>query len=504
MKCVRRIKGLIIACILLSTMGNVTAQTGLHPEGRKNFLIPMVIKEELVGHAYVYFLDRKSKDSNTYVIQVFDEYLHEVGEKKFNVSSGVGFDKATFNGKEVVLKFNHTKNKTVQYLFFDQKGELVTDTLLQNAGRIATYKDHKNYIAESFHSIDEVGTLDYFQTQIGNKDCGSLQYLGKDKSFWQYVDQGESSIQYLFADKNYIVNTVYHYRKDKYGNDTRTSIMGMSTPGGKVMFETSLNDNDSVCIYPIAAHLSGLNLEIISEFTSHSSKYGRLKFGICTHTLDLNGHITKTNYNLMTASMLADSVVKKNKLLTFSYLFMHKAIRLKNGNWLVAAEQFKRVYSVIRLFKNNFNLYGKKSLVLMEVQPDAIVNHVHVVPNKLEGILVKPKYIRQPHNGGISILERGRTDISYFIRDNQAKGDKISFVFTDLSGGESRRLALGSILFEDGQYKQDKFNVPLKTIGSRVAIIPARFGHVILYRYIPELGITDFDNIKFNHAEPKK
>jgi len=177
---------------------------------------------------------------------------------------------------------------------------------------------------------------------------------------------------------------------------------------------------------------------------------------------------------------------------------MHKAIKLKNANWLVASEQFKRAYSTIRLFRNNFNVYGKKSMVFMEVQPDAIVKNIHVVKNKMEGIRVEEKYVRHPHNGGISTLERDRTDISYFIRDNSANGDKISFVFTDVSA-ESRKISLGSLLYEDGVYNMDKFNVPLKTMGSRVAIIPARFGHVLLFRYIPELGITDFDNIKFNH-----
>lgn len=137
-------------------------------------------------------------------------------------------------------------------------------------------------------------------------------------------------------------------------------------------------------------------------------------------------------------------------------------------------------------------------MVFMEVQTDATVTHIHAVPNKLEGIRVEQKYVRHPQNGGISILERDRTDINYFIRDPHATGDKISFVFTDVSG-ESHKLALGSVLYEDGQYKLDRFNVPLKTMSSRVAIIPARFGHVLLFRYNPELGSTDFDNIKFNH-----
>ncbi|GBL35036.1 hypothetical protein EMGBS15_06310 [Filimonas sp.] len=91
-----------------------------------------------------------------------------------------------------------------------------------------------------------------------------------------------------------------------------------------------------------------------------------------------------------------------------------------------------------------------------------------------------------------------RMDINYFVRDENAKAENISFVFTDYNY-HSKKFSLGNLLYKNGEIKVDRFIVPTFTSFTQIGILPARYGHVMLIKYDPMLGIFDFDTIKFNN-----
>lgn len=478
----------------------VSAQTGMHQDRKHAFIIPMLEKNELIGHAYVYELDKVSKDSNSYAIQVYDEYLHDVGETKFMLASGYTFDKAAFNGEHIIAKFNDKKGEQSRYCVFNQKGELIHDSTVDNHGKLAEYSDYRNLITTQMHSINRTGVLDYYQHHEHGKTVGCVRYIDMDHNIWTYQDESSTSsnINFLQANKSYTINTLYTYHNNKLGNGVKTSILGLSTPGGVRIFSTPLHSTDDICIYPISAEITPSGIEVISQFTQKQSRYGRIKYGICTHQLDLNGVILSSHFNELTQSMIEDSVAKKYKLFVYSYLYMHKAIPLKNGHWLVAAEQLRRTYNKFRFFKPGKAIYNKKSMCLLEVKTNAEVVRLHVEPNKEEGVFVPQKYVHLPQMGAFSLQARDRVDINYFIQDYSSPNDKISFVFTDVNG-KAKKIALGNLFYNDGDIKVDKFNIKLFSSGTRISIQPARFGHVLLFKYDPNYGIADFDNIKFDH-----
>ncbi len=79
-----------LLCLFLFLFGNTylsSAQNGMYLDAKHTFLIPMLENNVLKGHAYVYLLDKVSKDSNSFIIDVFDEYLRDVGQKKFMLDS---------------------------------------------------------------------------------------------------------------------------------------------------------------------------------------------------------------------------------------------------------------------------------------------------------------------------------------------------------------------------------------------------------------------------------
>jgi hypothetical protein len=196
--------------------------------------------------------------------------------------------------------------------------------------------------------------------------------------------------------------------------------------------------------------------------------------------------------------MKTDSLMKKNKLLVNSYLFMHKAVRLKNGNWLIAAEQFQKTHLKIDLIRKPTVKYNKYAICLMEVDMDAQVVQMHVEANKGDAVMLRRRHYRYPELGSMIMYARNHLDFSYFLQDNKKNTDRISFIFTDYFA-ESARTFVGNILYDNGKFSVDKFRIAKFSDYTRIATYPARFGRLLLIKYDLVLGIFDFDNIKFNN-----
>jgi len=489
----------LFAGLLVLFVVRTDAQNGMHFDNEHAFLIPMLEDNVMRGHAYVYLLDKISKDSNSFVIQVFDEYLHDLGEKKFIIDSKFSFHAAVFNGVNIVTKFVKA-HEAVRYIVFDQKATIALDTTLEiKLQKVDKTPSDRSFRATPIFAVNNQGILDYLSTVSEGKNSTTVIYLGNDNKIWQntYSALHPSNVQLLMADKRFVVNTVYNYEPTKNFNDVQTSVQILSAQGTKLA-EVSMFKNDSISIYPISADIQKNGIEVISQFTTRAHEFSRIKYGTCIHVIDFSGTIVSQRFNEFTSTLAKDSVVKKYKLMTFSYLYMHKAIKLKNGNWLVAAEQLLRTKLRIRFGINHSVIFNKKSICLIEVDEHADVVKIHVEPNKEDGVKVPKKYYRRPQGGAMVANAKQGLDINYFVKDDKKDEENISFVFTDYNY-HTKKLSLGNLLYKNGVIKTDRVVIPKFKTYTRVGIFPARYGHVILIKYDPRLGSFDFDNIKFNN-----
>ncbi len=483
--------------LLICFFGNISvhAQSGIYFDSRHSFLIPMMENNILKGHAYVYELDKVSKDSNSFMIQVFDEFLHDVGEKKFMMSSKCEFKAALFNGAEIITKFENEK-RGVNYVVFDQQAHLLYDTLLLVKLRNPDIKSESDFQQAPMAVLSNQSTLDYVLTDNGGT---LLVCLTRDHQIWTYpfASNKSQSVQFLAGDDHLIVQSVYTYTQRPLGNHVYTKLLVLSAYGVKIQ-ETNLFVNDSTSIYPIAADIDKNGISVISQYTRRAHEFAKVKYGVCLHNFDLNGKWQNSFFNDFTSNLVRDSVFKKYKLMVHSYLYMHKATRLRNGNWLLAAEQFQKTRMKIGLGRNKHIIYNKKNIALFEVDDQAEIVKMHVEPNKPDGARIPRRYYRNPQAGSMFANANGKLDIDYFIRDGNSKSDKIAFVFTD-GNYITQKLSLGNIVYRDGDFTVDRFVIPMFSKHTKLAILPARYGHSLLIKLDPVLGLFDFDTIKFNN-----
>lgn len=495
----KSIKYSLLTFTLVLAFSRLLAQNGLYFDDKHNFLIPMTENNEIKGYAYVYKQDRVSKDSNCFIMEVYDELLRDVGEKKIVMPTGFVFHSAVFNGANFVCKFVKD-NEAIEYRVFDQQATQVFDTTLYVKVKKVNEETEWNFNPVPIRVINNQGMIDYVFVNDHGNTVPMIIFLSNDFNIWQYSYPHRSnpfSVQQIGADERFIINAIYEYSGKKNTPVIKTSVQVLSA-GGVLISEMPLNNNDSVTILPIKADIEKGSIKLVSEYTKRYARYSRVKFGICLHDLSPNGQVISSVFNEITQTMKADSVMKKNKLLVNSYLFMHKAVRLKNGNWLIAAEQFQKTHLKIDLIRKPTVKYNKYAICLMEVDADAHVVQMHVEANKGDAVMLRHRHYRNPEMGSMIMYARNHLDFSYFLQDNKKNTDRISFIFTDYFA-ESARTFVGNILYDDGKFTVDKFRIAKFSDYTRIATFPARFGRLLLIKYDYVLGIFDFDNIKFNN-----
>ncbi|HNB82005.1 MAG TPA: hypothetical protein PLP14_07900, partial [Chitinophagaceae bacterium] len=391
MNCLPRINNLYILLFGFLIPSAAFAQNGMYFDSDHTFLVPMMADDVLKGHAYIYKLDNVSKDSDSYMMQVFDEHLHDVGEKKIMMPSKATYHAALFNGTDLVVRFNIGKSG-VRYLIFNQRAEQIFDTTLNIELRKASKWKETDFQQTPLISVAGQSVLDYVLSSHGGT---TLVSVGNDHKVWTHEFRSSQPLQvnFLAANEKYILQSVYHFRKGKYGNDVGTSISFLSSQGVSIA-ETPVYRNDSVSFYPVAADLGTNGIEVISEFTRRAHEFSKVKYGVSLLHFDLNGKFLDEKANDFTVNLVNDSVFKKYKLLVHSYLYMHKATRLKNGNWLLAAEQFQKTRMKSGLGRNKNIIYNKKNICLMEINDEADIVQIHVEPNKPDGARVPRAYYR--------------------------------------------------------------------------------------------------------------
>lgn len=492
-------KKLFLILVLFSSFG-AYAQNGMYLDDKHNFLIPLLDKSEMKGHAYFQLLDQINKDSNSYVLSVYDEYLRDVGEKKVSIENKYKFISAVYNGSDIVAKFEKAKERdAIRYIVFNQKAEQVFDTIISVKLGAIVADPEWNFNPTPVHAITNQGVLNYCRVKSNKSEETALHFLSNDFKFWSYSlpKYDNCRVSFLGADNKILAHALYSTRKGKAPSKTNTYIEIISTAGALIN-KVDLYENDSISIFPIQMEIGNGEVEVISQFTKQSHKYSRIKYGTCVHRIGLNGQIISKHFNELTSTLMNDSLSKKFKLINYSYLYMHKALSLKNGNWLVAAEQLQRTKLLIKPFPKRKIIFNKRAICLMEFDDKAELVSMHVEPNKGDGAKVPKKYYRTPYEGAIYMNANNQLDIDYFVTERGSNSnERVSFVFTD-GNAETKKLSLGNLLYDNGKVTSDRYTIPSNSVFSRVWILPARFGHAMIFKYSPYTGF-DFDNIKFNN-----
>ncbi len=496
-----RLKSLILPLALLCVIANaVRAQpNGMYYDHRNNYLIPLQQGDALVGHAYVLLADKISRDSASFVVGVYDQYLVNVGEKRVNLPTSYQFDCAAFDGKDLYTRFID-EGKALRYIVFDQQARTVFDTTLRLACRKTPANRVAYYQQASIFPVEGAGIVDNVLRSGGAYNSATIR-VGPGRSVWVADDVAalNSANRVLHADESVVVEAVYDYASTGTAPVVKqTSIVTLDARTGRTIGTTVLTGGAAQHIYPVNAAVQGGEVSVVSQFTRQPKKYGRVKYGVCIHTLNAAGSVQNSSFNEFTTTMLKKDSTSLNgrPLLTASYLHVSHAAPLSNGRWVLAMQQFSKRHETVRLLKNKVVTYDLKSMVFAELDGNARIVSSHAEANKSNPVRLPRAFFTAPQGSGTYLYTTMAADVSYFAKPSPTS-DQVSFVYADV--GEDQQLVVGNVLYKGGKFKTDKFNAGGENGYAFAGMLPARFGHTYLIRFSGLTGGFDFDNIKFNN-----
>ena len=488
-----------VLLLLLNAMGASAQQNGMYADHRNNYLIPLQDQNAVVGHAYVMLADKISRDSNSYVIGVYDPFLINVGERKVNMPVAFTFDCASFDGKDLYTRFID-EGRAVRYLVFSQNAALLFDTTLALNCKKTPPNTVAYYQQAAIRPIAGNGIVDNVPL-AGNRAPGAATVrLFTDHTLWinEKVTSGEAANQVLFADENAIVEVVYQYQNAKGITPAlvQTRIVTLDATTGKTGTEIPLTAPPAAYIYPVNARVSDGTIQVISEYTHQPLKRGRVKYGICLHRLRLNGNaVPEVVTNELTTTLPDNPKLKGSRqLVTNSYLHLSHAAYLPNGNWVVAMQQFSKKPQKVRLIRNPSVSYEMRSLVFATLSKDAQLQDLHLESNGVNAVTLPARFFTHPQYSGLYLQTTNTADIAYYVAPGP-QSDQVSFVFADADA--NNKLTIGNVRYQNGAFTTDKFTHPNSGSFTLAGLLPARFGHTYMISYNTATGRFDFDNIRF-------
>jgi hypothetical protein len=495
-----RNRALVGLLLLLNSLMVAAQQNGMYADHRNNYLIPLQEQNAVVGHAYVMLADKISRDSNSYVIGVYDPFLINVGERKVNMPNAFVFDCASFDGKDLYTRFID-EGRAIRYLVFSQNAALLFDTTLALNCKKTPPNAVAYYQQAAIRPVAGNGIVDNVLL-AGNRAPGAATVrLFANHTLWinENVASKNAANQVLFANDNTVVEVVYQYQKANGVTPAlaQTRIVALNGATGKAGTEFLLAAPPAEHIYPVNASVTGGMVEVISEYTHQPSKYGRIKYGICLHRLSLTGNAPpEVVTNELTTTLPTDPSLKKGgrQLVTNSYLHLSHAAHLSDGNWVIALQQFSKKPQKVRLIRNPKVSYEMRSLAFATVSKDAKLHNLYLESNGVNEVELPARFFKYPQYSGTYLQTTNAADVAYYVSPGP-ESNQVSFVFADADA--NHKLIIGNVRYQNGAFTTDKFTHPESGSFTLAGLLPARFGHTYMISYNIATGRFNFDNIRF-------
>lgn len=517
---------LLAAAIGAVSIRETSAQNKLSIENIRSISLrnsgTIVSGEEIKGYFYYYVSDKVDRKIYEYTIQILDENLKEVNRIVFEDDKRELLLETSFNGSSLL------------FLFFNRKEEMVTTKVYGLDGKLkATYskpldKRSAAYFASGQASLigDEEGANQYIY-DLDQKGFLSVIPLrdGKDYSFEIDIVHSDKKKAITFtpdyADYKYATAAFLGYsgnialfeilKKQKLmSNKLEGSLLGVDVNSGKKVFEL---DESATKYKFMPIGVSALNgtdeILLLGNYYDQSDKVVKNNtLGIGAVTIDSKGKIKSQQYNSWATdfSKYLD-VNEKGKLDDIGYLYFHKLIQTEDGEIFAVSEGYKRTASGMGIAMNVLAAasggYSNASVTKLTITDLLLIRFTNQFKVKDVQVYEKNKNrfelpgadFATPHmlaavakSFGAFDYEFTRTDASksnFYIGYNDYERKK------DFKG-----LVFNSISYVDGKLSTDR--LPLKSEASKLRVMPAKAGSILISEYFKKSKRLDIRMEKLN------
>ena len=471
-----------------------------------------IIKDNTVtGYFAFYELDKKDKKTKNYQLNILDQNLTPLSNKKFSSQENLSAMEASYNGDLIMIKFYDSKEDKYVFKTYDQNAQQIGSKSL-DAKKVARSNAMQGNSEEGESStltpVEGVGFIHAVVKMRGGALSHSYNEItmipnSKEAKGWTWTTS-EKSEDFEMGDV-LGVNSKYllflETRRHKLmSRDFEDFILGIDLATGKKVFNNAVEDKKYAVSTLNAIANPGGDFQIFGLFFEKDAKTSKASsLGLFGFSVDTLGKITTRKYQSWAKDVSKFLKVKANgKIEDVGYLYFHKFVKTADNKIFAIGEQFKTntgaSIALSLLTQSTNQNMSIEDMYVFEFDNTFDLKNVSVF-DKSRSSLTIPGITGGARTTGLFLYYMGAFDYSFTQLSKDKSKFSIGFVDYDKTKG-SKGWYFGSINYADGKFKSDKIKYDTKATSQYV--YPGKPGYVMISEYFKKEKKIEFRLEKLN------
>ena len=474
----------------------------------KNSGTMMDAENDVDGYYFFYEVDKLKKGQREFAIKLLDKDLNNIATKSYVDDKNVTLTQSKFNNQALMFAMTNAKEDYYRLVLFDRTGNEINRIEVP-----ATRKEISQQIklgAQGFSdlvfTVDNKGFL-FNRIKKNDKMGFGLKYIPTDGGqSWDYKSPEDSKliqiINPLKANKDVVV-ALQTSKKSLMSATINLKVIVLDINNGKVLFEKSFDRKEDPRMITNAFITEDKNVVLLGEYFKEGDNIYKAKSaGLFAVTLDFSGkkvNDSKVSWKDKLDAKLADTSDKKSQ----GYVYFHDVVRTKKGAYYAIGERYKRKASAGGIAAMALGGGGSATqltitdALFFEFDKDFGITDIKKFEKGKSRVAEISPFVSPQLNAYIINMMGG---FDYQFTQVDTKRDRFYATFIDYERlkGEKNKYAYKSIMYQDGQFAQDK--IYLKNSRKKVIsrVMPGKLGHVLLLEYNRKEKTLDMHLEKMN------
>lgn len=468
---------------------------------------PIIAEEEIKGYFLFYQSDKIDKRTNEYTLQIMDENVNKVKEIKFTDSKNIYLLESSYNGGSLMFMFWDRDQKLIEYRVYGADGkqkftyQRPIDRKTQNyIDSYNMYNNSEESQNKSLFAIPNRGFITTIPVREGKQYSYEVNFYETDrKKQWTFNPEDPERIanaQFLgYSDSVAVFEVIKRQRMLSGKNEAW--LLGIYLHNGKKSFEFE-TDKEKFNFLPmnIATVRGGSEFMIMGPYYEKDDRVQRDKsLGLGVWVMNNQGKIVNSKYNSWATEI--SKFLKtdaKGRVDDLGYVYFHRIIQTEDGKIFGIGEGYKKTASALGITgavlgatigaRSNVSVTKMKitDMILLQFDNTFTLTDAKIYDKNSNSIELQSgsEFVGAPT---LALMIKYMYDgFDYTFSQTDKTHSTFTVGYTDyVRSKDYKGLTFNTISYYSNNLSTDK--IQLKTNSTRLRVLPAKTGSVMILEY---------------------
>ena len=464
------------------------------------------------GYYFYYQIDKLKKGMREYGIKILDNNLNDIATKSYIDNKNTVLADSKFNNQALMFAMINTKEKKYKLVSFDRQGNQGKDIV------ISVNKKEMKWLgymlkAGNFNMLFQVDNKGFIFNYIrDNKKLGyGLKYIATDGgSSWDYNSPDDTkeimTINPIEVNEEVLV-ALQASKKSALSQTIKFKVLVIDIKTGKLLFEKEFDRENNPRLITNAFLTDDKKVVLLGEYFEKGDNIIKSKsLGLFSQINDLSGNIVSDNKvswkDEINKMMPVESDGKNPKR---GYVYFHDMIRTQTGSFYCIGEKYRKTASLTGILGLTANANGQRAVTQLTITDAAIFEFDNKFELKDIKVFKKGKSrapsiidVGSPQLNAHALKAYGAFDYEFTQIDKDRDRFYSNFIDYERLKGEKNKLAFKTIMYNEGEFSEDKIYLQKDSGKIKFRVLPAKLGHIMLVEYNKKEKTIDLHIEKLN------